>query len=148
ALAVYLVEEQVLPLGRGQQLLAERFGLRLRRGTLVGWIQRAAHVREPMETPLKAALQRARAAPRRNRRAARWATGLGAGGQHQSPHPLRPPPQTGSGSDRRHWDPPRLHRRECAGRLAATPSSRPDWPPIPRPFAAQANAGGSGTRRR
>jgi transposase len=56
ALAVYLVEEQVLPLGRVQQLLADLFGLRLGRGTLVGWIQRAAHALEPLETQLKAAL--------------------------------------------------------------------------------------------
>jgi transposase len=57
---VYLVEEQLLPFGRVQQLLADLFGLRLGRGTLVGWIQRAAHVLEPLETQLKAVLRRAR----------------------------------------------------------------------------------------
>jgi transposase len=60
ALAVYLVEQQHLPLGRVQQLLADLFGPRLGRGTLVRWIQRAAYVLEPMETQLKAALQGAR----------------------------------------------------------------------------------------
>jgi transposase len=59
ALAVYLVEEQLVPLGRVQQLLGDLFGLHLGRGTLVGWIQRAAHVLEPVETQLKAALQQA-----------------------------------------------------------------------------------------
>jgi transposase len=60
ALAVYLVEEQLVPLGRVQQVLADLFGLRLGRGTLVGWIQRAASLLEPMETQLKAALRQAR----------------------------------------------------------------------------------------
>jgi transposase len=60
ALAVYLVEEQLVPLGRVQQLLGDRFGLRLGRGSLVGWLQRAASVLAPMETQLKAALQQAR----------------------------------------------------------------------------------------
>jgi transposase len=59
ALAVYLVEDQLLPLGRVQRLLADLFGVRLGRGTVVGWIQRAAGVLAPVETPLKAALQQA-----------------------------------------------------------------------------------------
>jgi Transposase DDE domain/Transposase IS66 family len=54
-----LVEEQLLPLGRVQRLLADLFDVRLGRGTLVGWIQRAARVLEPVETQLTAALQRA-----------------------------------------------------------------------------------------
>jgi transposase len=60
ALAVYLVEEQLVPLGRVQQLLTDLFGARLGRGTLVSWIQRAAGVLAPVEAQLKAALQRAR----------------------------------------------------------------------------------------
>jgi transposase len=59
ALAVYLVEQQHLPLGRVQQLLADLLGMRLARGTLVGWVQRAARVLEPMERQIKAALSRA-----------------------------------------------------------------------------------------
>ncbi len=59
ALAVYLVEEQLVPLGRVQQLLADVFALRLGRGTLVSWIQCAAGVLAPVELQLKAALQRA-----------------------------------------------------------------------------------------
>jgi transposase len=59
ALAVYLVEEQFVPLGRVQHLLRELFGVRLGRGTLVGWIQQAARVLAPMEEQLKAALRRA-----------------------------------------------------------------------------------------
>src|SRR5690242_16679964 len=38
ALAVYLVEQQHLPLGRAQQLLSDLLGMRLGRGTLVNWI--------------------------------------------------------------------------------------------------------------
>ncbi len=37
ALAVYLVEEQLVPLGRVQQLLRDLVGVRLGRGTLVRW---------------------------------------------------------------------------------------------------------------
>jgi transposase len=57
ALAVYLVEEQLVPLGRVQQLLADLFGLPLGRGTLVAWIQRAAATLEPVEAAIKAALR-------------------------------------------------------------------------------------------
>ncbi len=49
-----------MPLGRVQQLLATCSVVRLGLGTLVSWIQRAAGVLEPVETQLKAALQRAR----------------------------------------------------------------------------------------
>ena len=57
ALAVYLVEAQFVPLGRTQQLLADLFGLRLARGTLVGWIQQAARVLGPVEEQIKGALR-------------------------------------------------------------------------------------------
>jgi transposase len=60
ALAVYLVEEQFVPLGRVQQLLGDLFGLHLGRGTLVSWIQRAGGVLAPVEAQLKVALQGAR----------------------------------------------------------------------------------------
>jgi transposase len=59
AFAVYLVEQQHLPLGRTQQLLADLLGLRLARGTLVGWVQQAARVLEPVERRIKDALARA-----------------------------------------------------------------------------------------
>jgi len=59
ALAVYLVEAQFVPFGRAQQLLEDLLGLRLARGTLVGWVQQAARTLEPVEAALKAALQRA-----------------------------------------------------------------------------------------
>lgn len=59
ALAVYLVEEQLVPLGRVQQLLADLCGAQLGRGTLVSWVQQAARVLEPVERQLKAALGRA-----------------------------------------------------------------------------------------
>jgi transposase len=59
ALAVYLVEQQHIPLGRVQQLLADLLGMRLARGTLVGWIQQAARVLQPVEQHIKGALARA-----------------------------------------------------------------------------------------
>lgn len=56
ALGVYLVEQQHLPLGRVQQLLADLLGMRLARGALAGWVQQAARIREPVERQIKAAL--------------------------------------------------------------------------------------------
>ncbi len=58
ALAVYLVEEQLVPLGRVQQMLADLFGMQLARGTLVAWVQQAARVLAPVEEQIKRALQR------------------------------------------------------------------------------------------
>src|SRR5262249_11516055 len=59
ALAVYLVEQQHLPLGRVQQVLADLFEMQLARGTLVGWIAQAARVLQPVEQHIKDALARA-----------------------------------------------------------------------------------------
>ena len=59
ALAVYLVEQQHLPLGRVQQLLSDLWRMRLGRGTLVSWIQQAARVLEPVERHIKEALTQA-----------------------------------------------------------------------------------------
>jgi transposase len=59
ALAVYLVEQQHLPLGRVQQLLRDLLGLRLGRGTLVTWIQQAARILQPVEACIKGALAQA-----------------------------------------------------------------------------------------
>ncbi len=59
ALAVYLVEAQLVPLGRTQQVLADLFGVRLAKGTLVGWVQQARQVLEPVEQEIKLALSRA-----------------------------------------------------------------------------------------
>jgi transposase len=56
AWAVYLVEQQHLPLGRVQQLLNDLWRMRLGRGTLVGWIQHAAQILEPVEQHIKDAL--------------------------------------------------------------------------------------------
>src|SRR5579859_7405126 len=59
ALAVYLVEEQLVPLGRVQQLLSDLFAVQVGRGTLVAWVQQAAHVLAPVEEQIKAALRQA-----------------------------------------------------------------------------------------
>jgi transposase len=59
AFAVYLVQAQLVPFGRVQQLLADLAAVRLARGTLVGWVQQAARTLEPVEAALKAALVRA-----------------------------------------------------------------------------------------
>jgi transposase len=56
AFAVYLVEQQHVPFGRVQQLLFDVWGMRLARGTLVGWVQQAARVLAPVERHIKAAL--------------------------------------------------------------------------------------------
>jgi transposase len=59
ALAIYLVQEQLVPLGRVQQLLSDLFGVAVGRGTLVAWIQQAAAVLAPVEDQIKAALRQA-----------------------------------------------------------------------------------------
>ena len=59
ALAVYLVEEQLLPLGRVQRLLADLLGVRLGRGTLVRWIGQAGATLAPVEDELTVALRQA-----------------------------------------------------------------------------------------
>lgn len=59
ALAVYLVEQQHVPFGRVQQLLFDLLGLRLARGTLVGWVQQAARTLQPVAQQIKAALAHA-----------------------------------------------------------------------------------------
>jgi transposase len=59
ALAVYLVEEQLVPLGRVQQVLRDLVGVRLGRGTVVRWIPQASATLAPVEAQLTAALQRA-----------------------------------------------------------------------------------------
>lgn len=59
ALAVYLVEQQHLPLGRVQQLLSDLWRMRLGRGTLVSWIGQAARALEPVEQHIKTALVQA-----------------------------------------------------------------------------------------
>jgi len=46
-------------MGRVQQVLADLLGLRLARGTLVGWIAQAARVLEPVERHIKGALSQA-----------------------------------------------------------------------------------------
>jgi transposase len=56
AFAAYLVEQQHVPLGRVQHLLFDLLGMRVARGTLVGWVQQAARVLEPVERHIKAAL--------------------------------------------------------------------------------------------
>jgi transposase len=59
ALAVYLVEEQLVPLGRVQQLLSDLFAVEVGRGTLVAWVQQAAQVLVSVEEQIKAALRQA-----------------------------------------------------------------------------------------
>ena len=59
ALAVYLAQAQFVPFGRVQQLLADLFGVRLARGSVVGWVQQAARTLEPVDAALKAALAQA-----------------------------------------------------------------------------------------
>lgn len=65
ALVVYLVQAQFLPLGRTQQLVRDLFGVRLARGTVVEWVQQAAHTLQPVDAALKVALRQAPVLPER-----------------------------------------------------------------------------------
>jgi len=59
ALAVYLLEQQLVPYARVQALLAELFGGHLSLGTLVRWVQQATQALEPVEDQIKMALSAA-----------------------------------------------------------------------------------------
>jgi transposase len=59
AVAVYLVEQQLVPYGRARELLSDLFGAALSVGTLVEWVSQAATVLEPVEAAIKAALGQA-----------------------------------------------------------------------------------------
>lgn len=59
ALAVYLVEQQLVPYARARAVFADLFGASLSRGTLAQWIQRAAQALAPVEAAVKQALAQA-----------------------------------------------------------------------------------------
>ena len=59
ALAVYLLEQQLIPFGRVSEVLAEVFGAQLSVGSLVEWVNQAATILEPVEARIKAALRQA-----------------------------------------------------------------------------------------
>jgi transposase len=56
AIAVYLMTQQLVPLGRTKQTLSDLFGVSPSEGTLVRWQARAARILEPIEKRIKAAL--------------------------------------------------------------------------------------------
>jgi transposase len=56
ALAVYLVEQQLVPYGRVREVLADLVGAALSVGTLVEWVSQAATALAPVEACIKAAL--------------------------------------------------------------------------------------------
>jgi transposase len=59
ALAVYLLEQQLLPYARTRQLLSDLFGAHVSLGTLVRWVGQAAQTLRPVEAQIRAALGRA-----------------------------------------------------------------------------------------
>jgi transposase len=56
ALAVYLVEQQLVPYARVRALLADLYGAQVSLGTLVRWVQHAAKTLAPVEEQIKTAL--------------------------------------------------------------------------------------------
>lgn len=59
ALAVYLVQGQMVPYGRASQLLREVFDLQVSPGSLATWVRRCSHELADVETRLKASLAKA-----------------------------------------------------------------------------------------
>lgn len=115
ALAVYLVEQQHLPLGRVQQLLADLLGMHLARGALVSWVQQAAQLLEPVERQIKDALVRSPVLHHDETGVRRAGdAGVGARDEHESAYPLRHPPQARARGDGCDWHPAGLPRRERA----------------------------------
>ncbi|HKV85377.1 MAG TPA: IS66 family transposase [Ktedonobacterales bacterium] len=58
ALAVYLVEQQLVPYGRVRAVFADLFGASLSLGTLVAWVQQTAGALDPIEVSVNQALSR------------------------------------------------------------------------------------------
>jgi len=58
-LAVYLLEQQLLPYAQVHALFADLFGAQVPLGTLVRWVQQASQTLEPVEAQILAALGRA-----------------------------------------------------------------------------------------
>jgi transposase len=59
ALAVYLLEQQLVPYARVRALLADLYGAQVSLGTLVRWVGQAAQTLEPVEAQIMAALRHA-----------------------------------------------------------------------------------------
>ena len=59
ALAVYLVEQQLIPYARVRERFAELVGAAVSLGTLTRWVQQGAQTLRPVEDAIKAALARA-----------------------------------------------------------------------------------------
>jgi len=59
ALAVYLVEQQLIPYARVRERLADLFGAHVSVGTLLRWVAQGAAALRPVEEAIKAALMRA-----------------------------------------------------------------------------------------
>jgi transposase len=57
ALAVYVVEQQLIPYARVRELCAELVGAPVSLGTLTRWVQQGAQTLRPVEVQIKAALQ-------------------------------------------------------------------------------------------
>jgi transposase len=57
ALAVYLVQQQLMPYQRVRALLADLYGAQVSLGTLVRWVRQAAEMLTPVEEQIKAALR-------------------------------------------------------------------------------------------
>jgi transposase len=57
ALAVYLVEQQLVPYRRVREVLADLFGVALSLGTIVAWVRQGAAVLAPVEAQIKRALR-------------------------------------------------------------------------------------------
>jgi transposase len=59
AVAVYLLEQQLVPYARVRALLADLYGAQVSLGTLVRWVRHAAETLAPVEDQITAALRRA-----------------------------------------------------------------------------------------
>jgi transposase len=59
ALAVYLLEQQLIPYARVREMVAELLGAPVSVGTLTRWVQQGAQTLRPVEAQIKVALQRA-----------------------------------------------------------------------------------------
>ena len=113
ALAVYLVEQQLLPYERACEVVADICGAPLSEGTLATWLQQSAEALAPVEEAIKTALGQAAVLHHDG-------TGVRRAGKltwahvtlYRSIDTLSDPRQAGTRGDRRHWHPAQLPGRE------------------------------------
>ncbi len=117
ALAVYLVEQQLVPYARVRALLADLYGAQVSLGTLVRWVRQTAEALEPVEDQITATLRRTPVLHSDEtgvRRVGKLAWAHVACTSQLTHYAIHPKPQTRQRGDGGHRHPAALHGGERA----------------------------------